>query len=130
MECKHFDNQCDLGRRQFFRHGALALGSLVIASWVPWVPGFVTQGLAAGEPVGAKPVDENDPLARSLGYKKDATKVDLKKFPKRAEPGANKQYCDNCQFYKAQSKSQGSCQIFQSNLVAAKGWCNSWVQKA
>lgn len=77
-----------------------------------------------------KPVDENDPVASSLGYKHNAAKVDTAKFAKKAGPGGDKQTCENCQFYTAKSSEWGDCQIIRGGLVAKAGWCNSWQQKA
>lgn len=72
-------------------------------------------------------LDPKDPQAVALGYVDDTTQADGKKFPKHA----NDQRCDGCQFYTgAANSSQGPCAVFGGKLVAAKGWCNSWVKKA
>lgn len=78
-------------------------------------------------------VSEDDPTAVALGYKHDATAVDLTKFPKRADQAGQKQWCDNCALYANASDPDAEwapCSIFQNRLVAGKGWCNAWVQKA
>ncbi len=109
--------------------------------------GFCT-GLIAAVPVLAlssrvhaqaeptKPVDEASQMATALGYKSDASKVDLVKFPKRKEAGGDKQFCDNCMFMqKTGLKADGAegvhgkCALFMDGLVNAKGWCNSWAAK-
>ncbi|MBI3542555.1 MAG: high-potential iron-sulfur protein [Deltaproteobacteria bacterium] len=105
-------------RRRFFKIGLVGAASLLLA------PAF---GRAA-EP--GKPVDEKDPMATALGYVKDAKKVDVKKFPKRAGAEGKTQFCENCQFYAKKDAKTGACQIFAGGLVAAKGWCNSWTKKA
>ncbi|MBI3555076.1 MAG: high-potential iron-sulfur protein [Deltaproteobacteria bacterium] len=74
-------------------------------------------------------LSEDDPMAKTLGYYKDASKVDVKKWPKRAAPEGKKQFCNNCQFFTADGKTQGKCQIFANKLVASKGWCNTWTAK-
>ncbi len=73
---------------------------------------------------------EDDPAAAALGYKEDATKVDTSKFPKRAGPEGAKQFCENCQLYRADEGNWGYCDVFPGKHVAAKGWCNAWVLKA
>lgn len=72
-------------------------------------------------------VAANDPQATALGYVDDTTKADSKKFPKHA----NDQKCSGCQFYSgAASAKEGPCAVFGGKLVAADGWCSSWVKKA
>ncbi len=78
---------------------------------------------------GLKPLSEEDPLAKSLGYYKNASKVDAKKWTKRAGPDGKTQFCSNCMFYTPENSSAGKCQIFPANLVTAKGWCNTWAKK-
>jgi hypothetical protein len=80
-------------------------------------------------PDGQRPVDENEPVAVSLGYKQSADKVDTAKFPKRAGDEGKKQTCENCQFYNNVSDPWGSCQVIRSGLVNKGGWCNSWAAK-
>lgn len=71
----------------------------------------------------AKMVSEKAPMAGALGYKCDATKVDLVKFPKRKGAEGKIQYCDNCQLYTGTDKSSGTCSMFSpgENRVCAKG---------
>jgi hypothetical protein len=78
-------------------------------------------------------VPETDPQAVALGYKTDASKVDTKKWPKRAGADGAKQFCYNCSLYQytgTDPKGSGSaiCQIFAGRAVQGKGWCNTWVQ--
>ena len=71
-------------------------------------------------------LDEKDPQAMALGYVADATKVDVKKYPKYAKG----QVCSNCALYKgAPSDAWGPCPLFANKLVAGKGWCSAWVKK-
>lgn len=70
-------------------------------------------------------LEENDPLAVSLGYKHDAAKVDAKKFP-AFQAGRN---CLNCQLYQGKD-AWGACGAVGGKLVNAKGWCVAWVKKA
>jgi hypothetical protein len=78
-------------------------------------------------PQGTQPLSEEDPVAKSLGYKHEASQVDTEKFPKRKGPEGEKQICKNCQFYKSRNESWGDCQILRSGVVAATGWCNTWA---
>jgi hypothetical protein len=73
---------------------------------------------------------ESELMAASLGYHRSAAKVDAKKWPKRSGASGKKQFCDNCSLYTAVDKAKGKCTIFQGKLVEAKGWCNTWSQKA
>lgn len=75
------------------------------------------------------PVSEADPTASALGYKHDASKVDLKKFPQRGTPAAKTQFCDNCMFYTNVDGKSGKCQLIQTGTVNPKGWCVSWAKK-
>lgn len=71
-------------------------------------------------------VSESDPLAQSLGYKEDASKVDKAKFS-TFKPG---EQCAKCRFFTgSEGKSYGPCQIFSGKLVNAKGWCSSFNAK-
>ncbi len=75
-------------------------------------------------------LSEKDPTAQALGYAEVGSKVDGKKWPKRAGTDGKTQFCDNCMFYSEVNKSRGKCQIFPGKTVAAKGWCNSWAKKS
>jgi hypothetical protein len=95
----------------------LALGGAIIATSA--APQFAR---------AADKVSESDPTATALGYKHDAGAVDTAKWAKRAGDAGAKQFCDNCALYGDMGEDWGSCSIFQGRLVAAKGWCNAWVQ--
>ncbi len=87
---------------------------------------------STAEAAAAVPVNEADPMAQSLGYKEDAKKVDVKKFPKHAGAAGAKQMCSGCQFYQAAQAAGGRapCTIFGGKTVNAKGWCNTWAEAA
>jgi hypothetical protein len=78
------------------------------------------------------PVDEKEQMAAALGFHKDATKVDVKKWTKKAGADGKSQTCATCQLYTADlaANGQGKCVIFSNRLVPSNGWCNSWVKKA
>jgi hypothetical protein len=72
-------------------------------------------------------LEESDPMAKSLGYVKDAAKADKVKYPKRTPD----QDCAGCMLYQGKAGSaEGPCQIFSGKIVMAKGWCSAWVKKA
>jgi len=78
----------------------------------------------AQETAGKVPPD--DPLASSLGYVEDATKVDTEKYS-TYKPG---QTCRNCILYTDPAAEEwGPCSLFQNRLVAADGWCVSWAKR-
>ena len=80
----------------------------------------------ADQGTAAPKLSESDPLAQSLGYKEDASKVDKAKFP-TFKPGDT---CAKCRFYQgAAGKSYGPCQIFAGKVVNARGWCASYNAK-
>jgi len=105
-----------ISRRQFIRGGcatALALGGLSMS------------GTASAE--GVK-LTEDDATAKALGYKHDATTVDVVKYPKRGDEAGKKQFCNNCAlFAKKEEGDWAPCSLFQNKLVSSKGWCSAWV---
>ena len=96
-------------------------GALIGVAAVP-----VTAILGRAE-AAAGPVDPNEPQAKSLGYIKDAAKVDAKANP-NFKPG---QHCANClQVPKGkEGGAQVPCNIFAGRLVEANGWCKVWVKR-
>lgn len=104
-----------ISRRQFIR------GSIATAFTVSAVS--ATHSASAE----AQKLSEDDPTAQALGYRHDATSVDVEKFPKRAGDEGAKQFCNNCALYGKGEGDAAPCSIFQGKLVASKGWCNAWV---
>jgi hypothetical protein len=76
-------------------------------------------------PPGPKPVEETNPIAKAMGYKKDASTVDAKKYPKY-KAGNN---CSNCVQYSKLNDGWGKCKIITAGPVTSGGWCNSYLQK-
>ena len=71
-------------------------------------------------------VDTKDPVAVSLGYVTDTTKVNQAANPTH-KPA---QKCVNCaQFKGALTDKTGECNLFAGRQVAGAGWCKVWVQK-
>jgi len=108
-----------INRRKFLKLGMQAGGSALALSAIPI------------HVVAADEVTEEEPLAQAMGYRKDATTVDVAKFPKRAgEAGAN-QFCHNCALFAGkENDTMAPCSIFQNRLVSGGGWCNAWVAKS
>jgi hypothetical protein len=108
-----------LNRRNFLKLGAKASGGVLALSVIPI------------QLLGADEVQEDDPLALSMGYVKDASKTDTAKFPKRAGEEGAKQFCNNCALYAGGADAETApCSIFQNRPVRGGGWCNAWVAKA
>ncbi len=102
-------------RRNFLKAGSLALAA--VAATVP----------ALARAQALPPVSENDPAAKALGYRSDATKVDKAKFPKYAAGDA----CASCQLYQGKpGQASGPCSVFPGKSVSAKGWCNAYMKRA
>ena len=121
-------------RREFLQKSLLLVASLPVVGVIlnactkkeSAPEGAAAPSAAANAP---KPLSEDDPVAQSLGYKADATKVDVQKFPKRAGAEGAKQLCSNCQFFQAGEGEWGKCQILAAGAVNKNGWCNSWGAK-
>jgi len=104
--------------RRSFLTLAAAAGSAALVGLRP--------GAASAQANPAAHVSVNDPLAKSLGYAEDGTKVDKAKFP-TYKAG---QKCGNCRFYQgAAGQPSGPCQIFGNMQVNANGWCISFNAK-
>ncbi|MCZ8074640.1 MAG: high-potential iron-sulfur protein [Paucibacter sp.] len=92
-------------------------------TWIPRAGGSLIAGSALAQPM----VEEKDPVAASLGYVVDASKVDKTKFPKYAAGQA----CSNCAVYQGKAgAAAGPCPIFSGKQVSAKGWCSAYAKKA
>ena len=71
-------------------------------------------------------ISEDDPLAKALGYKNDASAVDKSKYP-TYKPG---QVCGTCRFFQGTAgQAWGPCQVLAMKAVNAKGWCVSYSAK-
>ena len=99
-------------RRSFLKLAPAALGACALAPRL----------LAADAPA---PVEESDPAAAALGYKKNAA-VDAKKYP-QLKPGSS---CANCALFTGKAGDvNGPCMALANRPVAAKGWCMVWAPK-
>ena len=100
-------------RRDFLNTG--------VALWASALVPSVT--VAAGPPE----LEESEPIAIALGYKRDATTVDTSTYPKRAGATGATQFCSNCALYSAGENGLGGCTAIPGKLVAGAGWCNAWI---
>jgi hypothetical protein len=72
-------------------------------------------------------VSESDPLAVSMDYHIDASKMDKAKESKYT-PGEE---CGNCQLFQGKAgEDWGPCPIFGGKLVHHDGWCKAYTKKA
>jgi len=112
-------------RREFLTQVGVGVGVACLANQTL----FNTKAFAADETVS-----EKDPAAVALGYHSDASKVDPKKFPKRAGAEATKQFCWTCALYQAKDPKNpkadaiAPCLALGGKKVKSTGWCNSWAQ--
>ena len=122
-------------RRNFVKLSISGLATVPVCAWLV----SSAHAVQTDQP-GFAPIDENDPHARALGYKHDASQVDTKRFPVRATRVGAQQYCKNCQLYTGvEGKEWGPCGIFSYRndpktgnpfAVSANGWCVSWGPRA
>jgi hypothetical protein len=117
----------DQNKRNFLKLSGFTIAAACLGAKVLSQASTAQAADAAPEAVKA-----TDPMAVSLGYSPDATKVDVKKFPKRAGAAGAKQFCYSCQFFQAKGDPKAAktapCTIFSGKLVQNKGWCNTWTQ--
>ena len=106
----------EISRRELVKSGLLA-GALapVIA--------LVGNDARAAE---LTPLDPKDPLATSLHFTTDASKVDAKANP-TFKAG---QRCGTCAQFKGKpTDATAGCNIFAGHSVPAGGWCQVWAQR-
>jgi hypothetical protein len=71
------------------------------------------------------PLDPNDPVAQSLDFVPDASKVGANPTFK---PG---QHCGVCmQFQGRPSDATAGCSIYAGHSVPARGWCSAFAQRS
>ena len=128
-ECS--DQMCDDLPENADRRRSLSLlggGAILMGFWLVGV----ARGQGATRPTNqagasAQRVSESDPLAQSLGYNDDASKVNKAKYPtfKSGEK------CSKCRFFQgAGGQPYGPCQIFSGKMVNSNGWCSSYNAKS
>ena len=109
----------DKGRRNAMRAMLGGLAAVPLAQLV---------GVAVAQAADPKRIAEDDPMAKSLQYRHDATKA--QRVDKPGHPGTE-QYCYNCQLLKGDSGEWRPCYIFGDDwLVNENGWCTAWAPRA
>ena len=98
-----------MNRRNFFKASIAAVSSLLL------FPVLFKKGSAFG--ADKKPLSAKDPVAQTLGYNPDNTKVDIKKWPKKSGADRALQKCQTCMFFTKIDGTHGNCQIFPNNTV-------------
>ena len=68
-------------------------------------------------------LSEDDPMAKSLDYRHDASEVQHASYQ-------SGQTCANCALYKPDQAGDGwgGCAIFRGKAVKGSGWCSSYVK--
>lgn len=113
-------------RREFLAQTCMGVAAAVAAQTL-----FKNQAFA-----DANDADPKDAAAAALGYNPDASKVDTKKWSKRAGAEGAKQFCNTCALYQAKdpknpkADAKAPCPALGMKNVAGKGWCNSWAPRA
>lgn len=106
----------DASRRRFF--GQVAVAGVGVAAGLS----MMEQGFAQTLPE----LDEADPTAAALGYKKDSAVVDAAKYPNHKPDQA----CAKCNLVQGKDgDALRPCSIFPGKAVSAKGWCAAYVPK-
>lgn len=104
-----------IARRQFIQLSAVAAAGCFMRPGNP--------ALAQDQ----EKLSEDDPMAQSLKYVHDASKVDPASRPNPAE----EQNCANCALIQGdEGEEWRPCQIFPGKLVNNNGWCSVWAPKA
>jgi hypothetical protein len=109
------DTASGQARRRFLKLAAAGMAAL------PLCGGGLARRARAQERVA-----EDEELAQQLGYRHDASEVDPDEWPEYQEGHV----CANCQLYQGAAGDEwGPCEIFGGELVAAGGWCLSWLER-
>lgn len=106
-------------RRRFL---AIAGGAAVL---VPALPLVRTESANAAET--PRMLDESDPTAAALGYRKDTAQVDAARYPQHQLT----QVCSGCRYFQAKAGSEwGPCAIFAGKgAVHSRGWCAAYAAR-
>jgi hypothetical protein len=100
-------------RRDFLKR---ALASAVI------IPAL---GAADARAAPLPPLDPSDPVAQSLGFVPDASKVGANP---EFKPG---QHCGVCMQYQGKpSDATAGCSIYAGHSVPSRGWCGAFAQRS
>lgn len=106
-------------RRRFLKFVAAGAVALPVANAL-----LRSRSAMAAEPGH---LDEADPAAKALGYKKETTQVDAAKFPQHNST----QDCGGCRYFQGKAGSEwGPCTLFiGKGSVHTKGWCAAYAAR-
>jgi hypothetical protein len=84
-------------------------------------------GLALAEDDKPKgKLTEDDPYAKSMGFRLDTNNVDQKRYKKHTPD----QQCSKCQLYTGtETDPEAPCSFFGKRIVPATGWCRNFKPK-
>jgi hypothetical protein len=122
MQAPTFTDRINTMDKKFSRR-AIVKGGIVAGAFIPAL------GLLGSTTAGAAdlaPLDPADPVAKSLGFVNDTTKVDAAANPTHAAT----QKCSTCaQFVGKPTDARGGCNVFVGHSVPSGGWCKVWAKK-
>ena len=72
-------------------------------------------------------VSQDSPKAKALKYYENAAEADAELRGKKGNTEGSEQFCNNCQFYSADTEK---CTLFPGKRVKSEAWCVSWSLKA
>ncbi len=99
----------------------------ILKSVLGALPAAVVIGDAAAQASPPPHMDENESLAKAMGYVHDASKIDADKVP-QYKAGST---CANCmQLQGKEGDEWRPCTVFAGKVVNAHGWCKVWQPKA
>ena len=107
------DSSINQSRRHFFVNAGGTVGAVALISVLP----------STVQAADLPHVTATDPMATTLGYNPDSTKVTNSKHTAGAE-------CSNCNLYQGGTAAFGPCPFFPGKSVSATGWCTSYIKKA
>jgi hypothetical protein len=103
-----------------FTRRAAVKGGLLLGTMIPAL-GLTRVSHSA--PADLPALDLKDPLAVTLGFVNDASKVDAAANPRYTAD----QKCSNCeQFQGKVSDARGGCVLIPGKSIPAAGWCKVW----
>jgi hypothetical protein len=86
-----------------------------------------TLGVADARAASLPLLDPTDPVAQSLGFVLDASKVETSADP-TFKPG---QHCGVCMQYQGKSSDAAAgCGIYADHSVPSRGWCRAFAQRS
>ncbi|MCU0824941.1 MAG: high-potential iron-sulfur protein [Leptospira sp.] len=117
-------------RKEFLR-GAIQLGSSL------FLVSAVFDSISASDESDAvkiidelKPISEEEPTAKALGFHHDAKNTNFLIYPDRKKKENTNQVCANCAQFSKGKDGYGKCNILTAGLVSNKGWCSAWSQRS